>query len=294
MAMGYKEFGKLIESGDTEAVAKVFNAMEGQAQQLMLSYLTDAQLEKLDNMVGGSNSDDDLNIPESNDSANDLLQAINDDDLIAAGMLFKSLSPDERENITKGLTTEQGEKLAEMLNAYSDMFLTDYDDLVDNYYEKAGTNGNGDDVLFTQDGVERTDPRYDHTMRDKFLTPEESIANYGDEYADIIHDYYNKHPWSKSDANGDGDTDVITADTDGNGKPDTAVVAGDDAKEEKEAVKAAKEDLGLDGDDDTSTGKKKKELEEDNTYVLSDKKQKDTCSDSRQKNILSALSELRF
>jgi hypothetical protein len=107
-----------------------------------------------------------------------------------------------------------------------------------------------------------------------------------------LNEWLSKHHYV--DTNGDGDTDVITADTNGNGKPDTAVVAGDDAKEEKEAVKAAKEDLGLDGDDDTSTGKKKKELEDDNADVLSDKKQKDTCSDSRQKNIISALSELRF
>ena len=107
-----------------------------------------------------------------------------------------------------------------------------------------------------------------------------------------LNEWLSKHHYV--DTNGDGDTDVITADTNGNGKPDTAVVAGDDAKEEKEAVKAAKEDLGLDGDDDTSTGKKNKELEDDNADVLSDKKQKDTCSDSRQKNIISALSELRF
>ena len=98
----------------------------------------------------------------------------------------------------------------------------------------------------------------------------------------------------KVDVNGDGDTDLQVADTNGNGKPDTAIVTADSKAEEKEAVKAAKESLGFDKNDKTSTGKTKSELEDDST-VISDKKKKNmTCSDVTQKNILSALIDRRF
>lgn len=83
------------------------------------------------------------------------------------------------------------------------------------------------------------------------------------------------------DVNGDGDSDVITADANGNGEKDTAIVAGDNAKEEKDAVEAAKEDLGMDGDEQTSTGKKKGELDDEDDWTV--------VSDERQKNIISAL-----
>lgn len=267
--MGYEEFGKLIESGNAEAVAKVFNAMEGQAQDLMLQMLTDKQLDMFVSMfadtpqlvhkdidsyndTGDVTTDDAAATWINNDEfdedpdfyVNRILSAIDDDDVEAVGGIFLSLNPEQQASVTKNFTSEQGEKLADMLNMYNDIYQKDYDDIIDEMYAK--------------------------------------------------HDAATDSEESSTDANGDGDTDIITADTNGNGKPDTAVVAGDDAKEEKEAVKAAKEDLGLDGDDDTSTGKKKKELEDDNADVLSDKKQKDTCSDSRQKNIISALSELRF
>lgn len=83
------------------------------------------------------------------------------------------------------------------------------------------------------------------------------------------------------DANGDGDSDVLTADTNGNGEDDTAVVAGDTAKEEKEAVDTAKEELGMDSAEQTSTGKKKGELDDEDDDT--------TVSDERQKNIVGAL-----
>ena len=99
---------------------------------------------------------------------------------------------------------------------------------------------------------------------------------------------------SDKDVNGDGDTDLQVADTNGNGKPDTAIVTADSKAEEKEAVKAAKESLGFDKNDKTSIGKTKGELEDDST-VISDKKKKNmTCSDVTQKNILSALIDRRF
>ena len=103
-----------------------------------------------------------------------------------------------------------------------------------------------------------------------------------------------KLPWDRKDVNGDGDTDLQVADTNGNGKPDTAIVTADSKAEEKEAIKAAKESLGFDKNDKTSIGKTKGELEDD-TSVVSDKKKKNmTCSDVTQKNILSALIDRRF
>ena len=103
-----------------------------------------------------------------------------------------------------------------------------------------------------------------------------------------------KLPWDRKDVNSDGDTDLQVADTNGNGKPDTAIVTADSKAEEKAAVKAAKESLGFDKKDKTSTGKTKGELEDD-TSVVSDKKKKNmTCSDVTQKNILSALIDRRF
>ena len=103
-----------------------------------------------------------------------------------------------------------------------------------------------------------------------------------------------KLPWDRKDVNGDGDTDLQVADTNGNGKPDTAIVTADSKSEEKEAIKAAKESLGFDKKDKTSTGKTKGELDDD-TSVVSDKKKKNvTCSDVTQKNILSALIDRRF
>lgn len=83
------------------------------------------------------------------------------------------------------------------------------------------------------------------------------------------------------DANGDGDTDVIAEDITGDGEADISVAMGDTEEEAKDAVKAAKEETGADEADSTSTGKKKCELEDDERNAL-------------HKNILSALSELRF
>lgn len=126
----------------------------------------------------------------------------------------------------------------------------------------------------------------------------------------IMEDIDNPDLWETSeDVNGDGDTDIQTLDTNDNGTPDTAIVTADSDTEEKEAVKTAKDKLGLDGKDKTSTGKTKEELDDE---TLSDEKQKDkkhpadcTCaeckksklqvlSDVRQKNIIGALLDHRF
>ena len=117
----------------------------------------------------------------------------------------------------------------------------------------------------------------------------------GDEAIDeIMSDINNPDLWKKVDVNNDGDTDVNIADTNKDGNPDTAIVTANSKSEEKEAVKAAKESLGFDKNDKTSTGKTKSELEDD-TSVVSDKKKKNmTCSDVTQKNILSALIDRRF
>lgn len=117
-----------------------------------------------------------------------------------------------------------------------------------------------------------------------------------------------------ADVNGDGDADVSMADTNGNGEPDMAVVDADSKEEEKQAVEEAKDKLSGKDDDITSTGKTEEELSDSKPTGVSDKKKKDvkkdvSCdgdcppakknkeenvSDLRQKNIVSALMDLRF
>ena len=117
----------------------------------------------------------------------------------------------------------------------------------------------------------------------------------------------------KVDVNDDGDTDVIATDITGDGEPDIAAVMGDTEAEAKEAVKAAKEETGADKADNTSTGKKKGELDaqpeldfeekeevkEDDDGEKEEEKEETEVSDDidtlrRHKNIIDALSELRF
>lgn len=122
------------------------------------------------------------------------------------------------------------------------------------------------------------------------------LTDIGDQFAELD-SYIGNETEDTEDVNGDGDTDVVTADTNGNGEKDTAVVTADSEPEKKEAVKAAKEDLGLDKEDKTSTGKTKGELEDEpkESDVVSDEKKKDmTCSDATQKNIMAALLDHRF
>lgn len=287
MAMGYNEFGKLIESGDTEAVAKVFNAMEGQAQQLMLSYLTDKQLEKLNSMLDSSGTDDDLNMPEkygesitgSNDEQPDTginVQSLSLDDLWNNINDFGMVGEDSDD-----FTKNEWNKLIEAYDmAVENIARSDPDKLVEHLLHK-GFSGNALGRA-AHEVIDEYHPDYEiDESRFGPVYAEDDGANPNDKL--WLNEWLSKHHYV--DTNGDGDTDVITADTDDNGEPDTAVVAGDDAKEEKDAVKAAKEDLGLDGDDDTSTGKKKKEL---------DAPDESTLSDARFKNICLALLDNRF
>lgn len=87
------------------------------------------------------------------------------------------------------------------------------------------------------------------------------------------------------DVNDDGDVDLTLVDTTGDKKYDTALVTGDSKKEKKDAVKAAKDKLGV--DKMTSTGKSKKQLETED-------KKESTLSDSTFKNVISALVDRRF
>lgn len=107
------------------------------------------------------------------------------------------------------------------------------------------------------------------------------------------------------DTDGDGTNDLALADVDGNGEPDVAAVSADSAAEEKEALKTAKEELNIDGDDKTTTGKSKKELDKkpsdgDEKHPIGcdclecNKKRAQLFSNNRQKNVLSALLDMRF
>lgn len=219
------------------------------------------------------------------------------------------------------------------LNGDTTEAVTDYKDISDEAHKllkvaaktdaaKAGSDFPRSKTLgFDFNGSWIDNPQYEETGRFTFDTIQDAIDYYGKDHADVIKQMYTELgiPDSK-DVNGDGDTDVVTADTNGNGEKDTAVVTADSEPEKKEAVKAAKEDLGLDKEDKTSTGKTKGELEDDKksakeirdertkSYgpmreyhdmddkdVVSDEKKKDmTCSDATQKNIMAALLDHRF
>ena len=97
---------------------------------------------------------------------------------------------------------------------------------------------------------------------------------------DIMSDIDNPDLWEQVDVNGDGDTDLHIADTNDDSKPDTAIITADSKKEQRDAIKAIKDELNI--DKQTSTGKTKKEL--DNQPL----------SDVRQKNVLKALRDCRF
>ena len=171
-------------------------------------------------------------------------------------------------------------------------WLTDTDEDYQNamLYLKAVADKYGSDAVYNLlkygDDEEAANP-------DSIMTGISALV--GDEAIDeIMSDINNPDLWKKVDVNNDGDTDVNIADTNKDGNPDTAIVTANSKSEEKEAVKAAKESLGFDKNDKTSTGKTKSELEDD-TSVVSDKKKKNmTCSDVTQKNILSALIDRRF
>ena len=97
---------------------------------------------------------------------------------------------------------------------------------------------------------------------------------------DIMSDIDNPDLWEQVDVNGDGDTDLQIADTNDDDKPDTAIITAASKKEQRDAIKAVKDELNI--DKQTSTGKTKKEL--DNQAL----------SDVRQKNVLKALLDCRF
>lgn len=97
---------------------------------------------------------------------------------------------------------------------------------------------------------------------------------------DIMSDVDNPDLWEQVDVNDDGDTDATIIDTNDNGKPDTAIITADSKKEQRDAIKAIKDELNI--DKQTSTGKTKKELDDQ------------ALSDVHQKNVLKALLDCRF
>lgn len=323
--MSYEELGNLINENKADEVREALNGMSEQELGLFMDLLDDDQADYLAAMLA-----EDAPVPSLNTTVQELIKELNDDNIGHVGFLWQNLSPDAQTQFTKSLTDEQGNKLAHFLNMYKDMYLKDYDTQVDEMLAEYDNPHDTVKQLYDKymSGADYSDGTYKPTV--------EEVAEYLDlDNIDTITDYdsvdmainaidmplaetyaaYKK--WKASmpknvtteDVNGDGDTDVVTADTNGNGKKDTAVVTADSEPEKKEAVKAAKEDLGLDKKDKTSTGKTKGELEDKpkmgpapwtddykkTKNVVSDEKKKDmTCSDATQKNIMAALLDHRF
>lgn len=106
---------------------------------------------------------------------------------------------------------------------------------------------------------------------DAFYEDESSpFRQYNDAVWNALHDI----DTSTFDVNDDGDDNLIVTDTNNDGDYDTAIIDADSKAEEKEAVKTAKEELGLDNNDKTSIGKTKGELADS-----------ETLSDARKKRI---------
>lgn len=98
-----------------------------------------------------------VNEPEDS-REQELIEALNNDDVSAVGLLFHSLVPIAQAQFTKNLTNEQGTKLAEMLNMYEEVYQKDYDTQIDEMYAEHGSepdtedvNGDGDNDVATAD-----------------------------------------------------------------------------------------------------------------------------------------------
>lgn len=83
---------------------------------------------------------------------------------------------------------------------------------------------------------------------------------------------------NEEDVNADGDTDVTYSDSDSDGDIDTAKIEADTPEEAAKSIDKATNKLSKEKDQETTTGKSKKELETDDT----------------QKNITDALKDLNF
>lgn len=85
--------------------------------------------------------------------------------------------------------------------------------------------------LFEFGGQSIVDPRYDSTVRFTFDTPEDSIKEYGEEYADKIRQFYKDHPWQKDETPDDPD--------ESSEKPHDEELAGEKTPEEDFMERAA-------------------------------------------------------
>ena len=331
--MSYEELGNLINEGKDDEIREALNGLSEQELGMLLDMVTPEQasyinyLNTFDNAPDSFMDEDEMNdwilshfsgeLPEARDS-----EAWNE--FYAAGSPFNMYE------------TRLTHRLRPRIKHPWETAVDNDND--DGYVDVLGmklTKAQLEDMEANGIDPETYVKDYQSDYNSGFeaaLKSEDGIcpANMGDAFEDGWSDGLMDLPKDKIDAmnakaeaedvNGDGDTDVATADTNGNGEKDTAVVTADSEPEKKEAIKAAKEDLGLDKEDKTSTGKTKGELEDDKksakeirdertkSYgpmreyhdmddkdVVSDKKKKDmTCSDATQKNIMAALLDHRF
>lgn len=281
--MSYIELGNLINEGKDDEIREALNGLSEQELRMLLAMVTPEQasyinyLNTFDNAPDSFMDEDEMNdwilsnfsgeLPDAGDN-----EAWNE--FYAAGSPFNTYETTLVNKLRPRIKPSENED-----------------------FPRSKTLG------FDSNGTWVDNPQYEETGRFTFNTMQDAIDYYGKEHADVIKQMYAElgipedgEPDTK-DVNGDGDTDVVTADTNGNGEKDTAVVTADSEPEKREAVKAAKEDLGLDKKDKTSTGKTKGELEDEpkEKDVVSDEKKKDmTCSDATQKNIMAALLDHRF
>lgn len=281
--MNYEELGKLIDDRKEDEIREGLTGMSEQELGLLLTMITPEQAAYVNYLSAFDNA------PESfldEDEMNDWILS----------------------NFSGELPTHGDEEAWNKFYAYGSPFIMYETALTDKLSPRIKSDNSEDATIasspvYVHEKVKEEDypeilsifEKYGYGKNEMDGWLNSKLTDVGDQFAELD-GYIGSEP-DTEDVNSDGDTDVVTADTNGNGEKDTAVVTADSEPEKKEAIKAAKEDLGLDKEDKTSTGKTKGELEDEpkENDVVSDEKKKDmTCSDATQKNIMAALLDHRF
>lgn len=290
--MSYEELGNLINENKADEIRETLNGMSEQELGLFMDLLDDDQAKYLEALL----TEDTGTEADGSDtySPGYVYEKVKEEDYPEILSIFEKYGygKDEMEDWLSSKLTDIGDQFAE-LDSYigSEPDTEDTSDTVNSDFDFVNSDFADTTNIYTL-------PLSEIQKR------KDALGNVGEDSDDATKSEWNAlidaeiralNKAKKSrDVNGDGDTDVVTADTNGNGEKDTAVVTADSEPEKKEAIKAAKEDLGLDKKDKTSTGKTKGELEKDKDVVSDEKKKDMTCSDATQKNIMAALLDHRF
>jgi len=195
------------------------------------SKLTDIgdQFAELDSYIGSEPDTEDVNDEGESASTDEMVQNIiealedEDGDVMIVGLNYLSLTPEQRKRFWHNLTNEQGEKLAEMLNTYNDIYMKDYDTMVDEMYARQSTSTD----------VSKTDVN-------------------GDGDTDVA--------TADTNGNGEKDTAVVTADSEPEKKEAVKAAKEDLGLDKKDKTSTGKTKGELEDDKDVVSDEKKKDM----------------------------------